>query len=70
VSAESSGYAPHVVGLTPGITGRARNVITVKFSMRAALSRGRVHAVVVLQSTRWHAPSRARLLECQDSKWC
>jgi len=33
-------------GITPGITRRAHNVINSKFSMRAALIWGQVHAVV------------------------
>jgi len=34
--------------LTPGITRRAFNVITAKFTIRRPLARGRVHAVVRL----------------------
>jgi hypothetical protein len=33
--------------ITPGITRRARNAATAKFTMRGALNRGRVHAVVM-----------------------
>src|SRR5687768_11635522 len=39
--------------LTPGITRRVSNMITEKPTMRAALNRGRVHAVVRLRR-RWN----------------
>jgi hypothetical protein len=35
-------------GITPGITRRARNCETDRFSIREALTRGRVHAFVRL----------------------